>query len=228
MTRPPRRSATVTPSGNGPPVVTAHAVPIEHGLNLPGETEATGRSPPGADRRRVGGRQRNRSGWRGLDAGLMATCAADVLAGHGREPAPHELYRLALGIQRLERERRIGRDAEVGRAVLADRHGPQDPLDVPASVGTDCLVAPGAVVGVMVGEDAQPLHGAARHTCQTGTSVDVANRHRSVLAIQLHPVGNYRGAGTPGPGHRLQQGGSAGAADRHDVVEHVRQAQQPG
>ena len=81
-------------------------------------------------------------------AGVLALVAADArddFARHGREPTPHQLQRLALGVQRLHGDRRVGRHAEQGRAVLLDRHGAEDALDVPGAFHADDALRPAHV-----------------------------------------------------------------------------------
>ena len=57
------------------------------------------------------------------DAVLVAADAGERLARHRREPAPHQLQRLALGVERLDRDRHVGGNPEQGRAVRLNRHG---------------------------------------------------------------------------------------------------------
>ena len=68
---------------------------------------------------------------------FMATDTGNRLARHGHEPTPHQLHRLALGVQRLDRNRRVGGHAKPGGSVGFDGHGAEDTPYVPGPVQAD-------------------------------------------------------------------------------------------
>ena len=62
---------------------------------------------------------------------LVAPDATPRLARHHREPAAHQLHGLAFFVERLKRDRRLGRNAEEGRAIRLDGNGPQNLFHLP-------------------------------------------------------------------------------------------------
>ena len=190
----------------------ADAVLVEHRLDLAREAEAARRAVPGRD---VAGRavsgERQLGGGAGV-AVLVAADARDDLARHGGEPAPHQLQGLALGVQRLHGDRRVGRHAEQGRAVGLDRHGAEDPLDVPRAVHADhALRAAHARIEEVVGEEAQLLDRAARD------ALPAPRRRRCRTGTRRRPCGA-----------RSTWSGMTGGRRRGSEAEPARTARSPG
>ena len=104
---------------------------------------------------------------------LVAADAGDPFAGHAHEPAAHQLHGPAFVVQRLDRDRRVGRDLEIGRTVGLDRRRAEHPLHVPAGLRADERKPGLGVVAEVVREDPQALDRAARHALQAGPAVDV-------------------------------------------------------
>ena len=118
------------------------AVLVEHRLDFAHEAEAARRAEPGFDGRGRAARGQGRPVGGHFVLGLVAAAAGDRFAGHADEPTAHQLQRLALLVERLQRERRVGRDAEMRRAVRLDRHGAEDALHVPRTVQAERAVEP--------------------------------------------------------------------------------------
>ena len=214
--------------GLRPAVVTARAVPVEHRLHFAAKREPARRPVPGLDfRGRPGGRQR-RPRRRRRVLRFMTADARHDFAGHRREPRPHQLDRLALGVQRLQRDRRVGRHAETGRTVLQHGHGPQDAFGVPGAVQPHGIrLGPHALKGKMVAQHAQRLDGAAGHTLQPRPAVDVGNQHVRILAAWLPLVRDTRRPRRRAQRDRLEHRVPRLLVQQHGVVERVDQVDPP-
>jgi len=175
-------------------VVAAHARRIEHRLHLAVEGKSAHRSAPRLD---LGRRLQQREALRlRADAAVLLFVAARArlhLAGHGGEPASHRLQRASFGIQRLERDRRVGGNLEKGRAVGLDRHGAQNAAHVPRAVKSHAVpLRPHAAVGKGIGKDAQPFDGAARHAPEARTAVNIHDFGEAGFFRRCHAVGKLR------------------------------------
>ena len=201
---------------------------VEHRLHLAPEREAAPRAVPFSDLRRCAGQGGGAAGGRALVARLVAAGARDLFAGHRGHPTAHELQRVALLVERLHRHGRVGGHLEVGRAVGLHRHGADDLLDVPRAVEPHAIDLPAhALVGEVIGKEAELLHRAAGHACQAGAGIHVRQVHGRVLLLRLHARGDDRRAGPGLQRHRLQQGLAGQLLDQRQVVEHVGQVESP-
>ena len=206
-------------------VVAADAAPVEHRLDLAVETETAGRTEPRFDRRRT---PAQRGG--GILAGrpavlpLVTADTRDDFARRRGEPAAHHLLRLAFAVQRLDEDRRVGRHAEQGRAVLQDGHGTQNLLDVPAAFERRGGGVPVPGVAVVVRADAELLDRTARKALQPRSLVDVGHVDRRLGLGHVDLRRDPRRLWS-----RLQRNRRDIAAlqDWRDVVEDVHQAQVP-
>ena len=208
--------------------VTAGAVAVQHRLDLAGKREPPHRAAP---RRYVGRLAPQGQGVvqrRGISAALVATHARDDLAGHAHEPAPHDLHRLAAFVQRLNRDRRVGRHAEQGRAILLDRHGAQHALDVPRPVGPDdAQQASHAVVAEVVSKQPQLFDLAFGDIPQPAALVDVGQVYQRVLAGRVDLGGDHRRAGRGLERDRFEHRHARLDRDEREVVERVDQVEPP-
>ena len=159
---------------------------------------------------------------------FVAPDAGNVFAGHAGQPTAHQLKRLTLGIERLDRDRRVGRNAEQGRSVGLDRHRAQHAFDFPGPVGADPMVDAGdPAIAELVGEQSQRLDRIARQSLEARALVDVQQVHDRILPLRLHAFTNY-GRRRGGPKRqRLEQGEAFLLLDQHPVVEHVDQMDSP-
>jgi hypothetical protein len=207
-------------------VVAGDAVLVQHGLDLALEAEPARRAAPRADLVGLPRRQpiADRGGVRLL---LVAADAGEHLAGHGRQPAPHDLQGLAVLVDRLEGDGRVGGHAEHRRSVRLDRHRAEDAVDVPGPVDADVDVPAHAVVGVVEREQPQPLDRAPRNALEARAGVDVRQVEDRVLPRQVDLVRDHgRGRRLP-QGHGLQDGVARLGVELQHVVEHVDQVQVP-
>ena len=92
---------------------------VEHRLHFAAKIEAARRSMPRSQGlRRLPGSERLTIG----RSGVLRFVAADTgndFTRHRREPTPHQLHGLAIGVERLDGNRRVGRDPKTGGAVFA-------------------------------------------------------------------------------------------------------------
>jgi len=208
--------------------VAPHAELVEHRLDLAGEVEPARRAVPGRD---LGSSSPGGDGLFVDRAGvlpLVAAHARDHLARHGREPASHELQGLAIGVERLHGDRRVGGHAEHGRAVGLDRHGAEDSLDVPGAFHADHALRPAHPrIQVVVADHAQLLHRAPRDPGQPLARVDVREIDNPLLALEVHLVGQHRRLRSFLERHRLQQRVSRLLAKQEHPVERVHQVDAP-
>ncbi len=128
----------------------------------------------------------------------------------------------------LDRDGRIGRHTEHCRAVLFDRHRPQNALDVPRAFHTHHALRPAHPrVQVMVTDQAQPLDRPARNPLQTTPGIDVGQEVHRVLAAQVHLVGNHRRERRLAQRDGLQQGLPGQFLQQQHAVEHIHQVNPP-
>ena len=159
-------------------VVASDAEFVEHGLDLGGIGERSCRTAPWCDlgRGALGGLDHlNR---RGLVEVFVTTVAGHPLAGHSNHPTPHQRHRGAVLVERLYRQRCVGRCGEAERAVILDGHRSENPLDVPTGFEPDRFVPAAAHITVVVGENAEFLDLSARYAFQTAPAVDIRAEYR--------------------------------------------------
>ncbi len=201
---------------------------IDHRLDFAGIRESSQRPIPRLNLRRLLGECLCRPGRCGGVLVLVAAPTSDDLAGHGGHPAAHQLQGLALGIQRLERDRRVGRDAEAGRAVGVDRDLADHALDVPGAVHPhDAHRTAQVVVREVVREQPQRLDRASGNPLQPVTGVDVGDIHLGVAARQVDLGRNDRRRGRRAKRQRFEQRVVRQLLDQDHVVEHVHQVDAP-
>ena len=95
-------------------IVAPDAAMVQHRLHLAMEREAARRAVPGRDLRRTTERgQRQLIGRRARVLRFVAAGTRDDFAGHPDDPGAFQLQRFPLAVQRLERDRLVGRNAKV-------------------------------------------------------------------------------------------------------------------
>ena len=205
-------------------VVAADAAAVEDGLDLaheaPGGAGGIGRREGG------GGAGEGRDVVDGVGA-FVAAGAGDVLAGLADEPGAHELECLAAGVERLEGEGDVGGRGEEDRAVGVDGDGAEEVLHVPARLGADAFVGADLVVGVVIGEDAQGLDGAARDAGEAGAVVDVGDVDGAGARAGPDEVGEDGRDGAALDADGLAEGRALYLGQRDEVVEDVHQIDAP-
>ena len=97
-----------------------------------------------------------------------------------------------LDFERLKSDRRIGRDAEEGRAVAMDGYGTKHPFHIPRAVESDHPqeTTPSAVRKV-IRDQPQFLDRSTRYTTQAVTLIDVAHMDHGILAGWIDLVENH-------------------------------------
>ena len=208
-------------------VVAADAVLVEHRLDLALEAETPLGAVPGRNRRRRMPAGERRLGRRRRVLRLVAAGARERFAGHGREPASHHLEGSALGIQRLNGNRRIGRDAETGRTVFFHGHGPQDSPCIPWAVDADMDVPSHSRIGVVRLVDAELLYGTWRNAPQPAAFVDVGEIDYGVSAAQIDSIGHDRRRRRLAQRNGLEQGVTRLFTQQHHVVENINKVNAP-
>ena len=176
------------------PVVTTHAVLIQHGLNFVLEAEAAHRPVPRLD-------------WRGGPAAgllvglphrrvigpLVAAGAGDNLTRHGGGPASHPLQGPAPIVQGLEGNGDVGGHGEKGRPVVLHRDRAEYPLGFPWSVGAHAIVdAHDLLIGEVIRVQAKCLHRADRDALEARSGVYVIQKDHRILAREVGPIGDRR------------------------------------
>ena len=136
---------------------------------------------------------------------------------------------LALGVQRLHGDGRVGRHGEVGRAVLGHGHGAQHAPHVPRAVHAHVVLdARRAVVVEVVGEEPELLDRAARDAPEPARRrrCPAGRRSPSRLARLTRSGIDRRARRLP---HRdgLEQHAALFLAEQEHVVEHVDQVDAP-
>ena len=157
----------------GAVLVATHAVFVQHRLHLAFEIKAAGRSIPWRDRRGRALAGQGRFARRNGILGVVTANAGKTLARHCRIPAAHELQRLALGIERLHGNGRVGGHLEARRAVCFHRHRAENAMDVPRAVDADIDMATHALIGKVRFVEADFFHRAARHPGESRALIDV-------------------------------------------------------
>ena len=126
-------------------VVAAHAVLVQHRLDLALEAESPRGAVERSDFARLTDHGGGRSGQGSHVLAFVATDAGEPLAGHGDRPTPHQLQGLTVLVQRLHGERRVGRHLEAGRTVrhrrARSRESAWRPIrpPCPSSSGRPCV-----------------------------------------------------------------------------------------
>jgi len=207
--------------------VTADAVAFQHGIDLVREGEGAGRSQPGRERLAVARLGKAALWWQRGAAVFVAAGARDAFARHPHQPTAHKLHGVAVGIQRLQRNRRVGRDLEAGRAVRFDTSRAEHALHIPTGLRADQRKTALADVAEVVGEDTDRLDRAARHPAQPGTAVNVCNVYIGCLGREIHAVRNHRRPGTRQEELRLEKRRTLLFVNQGRVVEHVHQVDAP-
>ena len=209
-------------------VVAAHAVLVQNRLDFAVPTESAHGTVPRLDTRWLPPQGAKPPRGRGGVGLLMATDAGDHLARHGRKPTSHQLQRLAFAVQRLDRDRGVGRHDKEGRAIGRHGHGAQDPPHVPRAVHADVVLdARRAEIAEVIGEKSEFPDRAARYPSQPFADIDVAQVDGRFPGFEADPVGNHRRTPRLPQGHGLQQQPALFLAQQEHVVEHVHQVDPP-
>ena len=179
-------------------------------------------------------------GFRGLPGGeglaigrggvlrFVATDTGNDFARHRREPTPHQLHGLAIGVERLDGNRRVGRDAKPGRAVVADRHRAENTFHVPGAVEARRIrFAAHALVGEMVADQPQRFDRATRHALQAGTGINIREKNLGIVPLEVNFVGEDRRAHRFADRNGFEQREARLLADQHEVVEYVGEVNAP-
>ena len=136
--------------------VAGHAASIENGLDFACEGEPARRPIPRGNAVWSASGRGDEPGGRGTARIFMTAGAGYHLSRHGHEPTAHQLQRLAVRVQRLYCDWRVGRNAETRRAIRANRDRADDPFDVPRPIQPDAVhLAAHAMVGEVIGEQAK-------------------------------------------------------------------------
>ena len=164
-------------------VVARGAMAVQHRLHFAVEAEAGDLGPP---RLEFGGGcgegERPAGRWRGVGA-FVTTDAREHFAGHRSQPRAHQGERLAIGIERLDGDRRVGRHGEFGGAVFVDGHGAERAVQIPRAIlAEDAVESADVIVAEGVGEQPEFLHRAARNPFEARAFIDVLHINRGVLA----------------------------------------------
>ena len=215
--------------GLGLAVVAADALAVEDGLDLAVEAPAARRAVPGLNLLGLLARGDGGDGRRGHILALVAADAADGLARHPHEPRTHHLQCLAIFIERLDGEGRIGRELEHARAVFLHIHGAVEDAHVPRAFHPDGVVAAGVARSVFVVEDAQLLHLAVGDAFQgLLAAVDVGHIDIAGLALEVDAVGADGRLGAGLEGNRLVVVRVGAFPKGEDVIVDVHEDQAPG
>lgn len=122
---------------------------------------------------------------------LVAADTGNDFAWHGGHPASHQLQGLAVGVKRLNGDRRIGRDSEHRRAVGFHRDSSEDSLWLPGAVGADAVIDAGDfVICEVVGEQAKLLDRSKRDTFKSAPFVNIFKKDNRIISGQVDTIDN--------------------------------------
>ena len=210
-----------------PAVVAGCTMPVQHRLHLAGEVEAAGRAVPGLDLARIEP-HRQRQLRRRHSAGVSwQPTQESVSPGMTVNQLRISCTALPSPSSACTASGRVGRHAEGRRAVRFERHGAEDPHDLPGPAVADLVRPRQAGIAEVIGDHAQALDRPARHAGQARAGVHVVQIDDAVLALEIDPV---HGHGRLGPLHdrdRLQQRIARLLPDQHEIVERVGQIDAP-
>ena len=210
-------------------IVAANAITVQDGLDFTVKTETPHRAIEGFDPGRGFAHRQSLVVVRG--GGVQLFVAADTgldLAGPRGSPTAHQGHGAAFFIEWLQGDGLVSGHHEVGRAVGFDRHGADDPFDIPGAINTDAVhLAADVVIGEVVGEKPQLLDRAPRHVLEAGSLVDVHDLETGVGFALFDGVGNNGGARRPLHGHWFQQRKTGLLFYQSQVIEHVHQVDSP-
>ena len=157
----------------------------------------------------------------------MAADAGEPLAGHGGEPASHDLYGLAFGVERLEGDRGVCGDFEDCGAVIEDGDGSEDSVDVPGCFDSDVYVATGSWISEVEFVEAEVLYGSARYASEAGAGVDIGKVDGGVGSFEGDLVGNNRRGRCFFQRYRFEEDVAGGLFYECYVVEDVNEVEAP-
>ncbi len=158
---------------------------------------------------------------------LVTADAGDGFARHCREPAPHQLDCLAFFVQRLDAERRVGRDAEHRRAVFVNVNSTENTHYFPGAAAAD-LVRPGhSRITEMIGQNPQLFNGASRDTFESLSGINVVQINDSTVTCRIDSIRDSRGAGYLSYGNRFEKIEFGHYINRQHVIENVHKVDAP-
>ena len=210
-------------------LVAFDAVFIENRLNLAFKTVSSGRAVEGRDLDRVYlRRDRARIGRSGRILGLVAADAGDRFARFGGDPAAHDLDRVSVLVERLERDWDVGGYFERGGSVFENRHGSDNAARIPRAVEPDAVrLGAHALIGELIAEDAQRFDFSARNPFESFAFVNIGDKDVGGRGFRIDAVGQNRLAFGFTERNRLDERGVRIGQDRHDVVVDIGQADFP-
>ena len=149
-------------------------------------------------------------------------------AGHTRQPASHPLDGSSVFVQRLDRNRRIGRYLEHDGTVLFDRNRTEDTFDIPSALDTlRIVVGRSEDISIFVGKDTKRFDCSAGYSLRSFPFINVLNEYGSLFFSRFD-------LGRDDRGHfrflQRNRGGEAFAflfGYQGQVIEYVHQIDSP-
>lgn len=117
---------------------------------------------------------------------LMATDTGYDLAGHAGQPASHPLDGGTVLIQRLDRDRGVGRYFEHSRSVFFYGDGSENALDVPSALNAlGIVVGRSEDIGIFVSEDTEGFDRSAGNTLCAFAFIDILYEYGRFLFSRI-------------------------------------------
>ena len=205
----------------------ADAVFVQNGLNFFLESNRTFRTVKlddsvwSAARRHIELRRGNRV------LIFVASRTGNPFARHAGQPGTHDLQSVAVFVQRLQSQRDVGRNNEVGAAVRLDVDFAQEDFAVPGRFFAHSVVVADAAVSVLIAENAELFDRPDRNVFQTGAKVDVCNIADGFFVFVNRSVSNHRRAGSFLNRKRFEDSKLRRLFNQNHVVERIDQIQAP-
>ena len=209
-------------------VMAGDAGTVQHRLYFQFERERTLSAFRQCDRMRFDSRSDHTFRDRYLVLVFVATDTGDGFSRHSGQPATHPLHGTSARVQRLKRDRRIGRNSEQCGTILFDRHRTQQAFDIPSALNTLCpMVGRSFIISIFVRQHTECFHRTTGYALQTFTFVNILNKDSRLLRARFRTVGNNGGNRSFLYRYRVDQSFTFILGNQRQVIIHVYQINAP-